>query len=69
MCNLGLIKKEKQRKKTIAVLISFLGKDVAPRTSLGVQQLRLLASNTGAQVRSQVGELRSHIPCSTTKID
>lgn len=56
MCNLGLIKKEK--KKTIAVLISFLGKDVAPRTSPGVQQARLLDSNTGAAVQSLGGELR-----------
>ena len=55
MCNLGLIKKEK---KKIAVLISFLGKDVAPRTSPGVQQVRLLDSNTGAPVQSLVGKLR-----------
>ena len=40
---------------------------VSKGTSLVVQWLRLCASTAGAQVRSLVGELRSHMPLCMAK--
>ena len=51
----------------LALDFPFCEKKTPPGTSLGVQWLGLWASTAGAQVRSLVRELRSHMPQGATK--